>query len=89
MNLLDSVTATLRAYGTPFALIGAAAMATWDLDLLVTDVACLKPAYWDRAKLPDIQIAIRPGDDAVVVDVERELPVLPPAARQLWRRIRG
>jgi len=159
-----------------FALIGAAAMAvhgvsrsTRDLDVLVTDVACLTSGFWDRAKLPDVEIAIHPGDaddplagavrlrsregggpldvvvgrggwlsavlqraadsdvdgvrvpvatrpdlillklyaggpqdawdieqllagpgsHAVVVDVERELAVLPPAARQLWRRIRG
>ena len=172
MNLLDSVTATLRAHGVRFALIGAAmavhgvSRSTRDLDVLVTDVACLASGFWDRAKLPDVEIAsdaddplagavrlrsregggpldvvvgrggwlsavlqraadsdvdgVRvpvatrpdlillklyaggpqdawdieqllagPGSHAVIVDVERELAVLPPAARQLWRRIRG
>ena len=176
MNLLESVAATLRAQGTRFALIGAGAMAvhgvsrsTRDLDVLVTDVACLTVAYWDRAKLTDVDVALHRGDaddplagavrlrpregggpvdvvigrggwlagvlqrsaecdvdgvrlpvagradlillklyaggsqdawdieqllagagtDAVVVDVERELPRLPEHAHRLWRRIRG
>src|SRR5262249_38649041 len=64
-----SVAATLRAHGTPFALIGAGAMAvhgvsrsTRDLDVLVTDVACLGRAYWERAKLDDVDITMHRGD---------------------------
>jgi hypothetical protein len=174
VTLLASVAATLRAHGTPFALIGAGAMAvhgvsrsTRDLDVLVTDVGCLRSAYWDGAKLEDVDITTHRGDaddplagvvrlrprqgggpldvvigrsgwisgvlqraaqseidgvhvpvarradlillklyaggsqdawdieqllagegsDAVIADVERELPRLPPHASQLWRRI--
>jgi len=142
---------------------------TRDLDVLVTDVACLGRAYWERAKLDDVDITMHRGDaddplagavrlrprggggpldvvigrsgwisgvleraassevdgvhvpvarradlillklyaggaqdawdieqllagagsNAVIDDVERELPRLPLHASQLWRRIRG
>ena len=69
MTLLGSVAATLRAHGTPFALIGAGAMAvhgvsrsTRGLDVLVTDLACLVSVYWDRAKLDDVDITLHRGD---------------------------
>src|SRR5258708_7438620 len=67
--LPGAVAATLRAHGTPFALIGAGAMAvhgvsrsTRGLDVLVTDLACLVSAYWDRAKLDDVDITLHRGD---------------------------
>jgi predicted nucleotidyltransferase len=69
VTLLASVATILRTHGTPFALIGAGAMAvhgvsrsTRDLDVLVTDVGCLTAAYWDRSKLEDVEITMHRGD---------------------------
>lgn len=67
MTVLASVSRLLHERGTPFALIGAGAMAihgvsrsTSDLDLLVTDLRCLTDAYWSSAT--DLVIDIRRGD---------------------------
>lgn len=60
----------LRERGTPFALIGAAGMAahgvsrsTLDLDLLVIDRECLRPAYWEPVRAAGVEVSLRPGDD--------------------------
>lgn len=69
MNALAQVARLLRERGTPFALIGAAALAahgvsraTQDLDLLVCDRACLDPVYWDRLRVAGLGVAVRQGD---------------------------
>lgn len=67
LTVLASVARVLRDHGTPFALIGAAAMAvhgvsrsTADLDLLVTDPRCLAEDYWSSGG--DVSVDIRRGD---------------------------
>jgi predicted nucleotidyltransferase len=70
VSLLGTVTRHLRERETPFALIGAAAMAvhgvsraTRDLDLLVLDRRCLEPAYWEALSTGGvIQVDLRRGD---------------------------
>jgi predicted nucleotidyltransferase len=69
VNALAKVARLLRERGTPFALIGAAALAvhgvsraTQDLDLLVCDRACLDPAYWDRVRVTGLEVTVREGD---------------------------
>ena len=69
MSLLADVTAALREHGTPFAVIGAAAMAvhgvtrsTRDLDLFTLERECLSPAYWQRLVTAGIDVSIRRGD---------------------------
>ena len=69
MSLLADVTAALREHGTPFAVIGAAAMAvhgvtrsTRDLDLFTLERECLTPAYGQRLATAGIDVSIRPGD---------------------------
>jgi hypothetical protein len=59
----------LRERDTPFALIGAAALAvhgvtrsTRDLDLLVSDPACLDAAYWARLREAGIDVTVRCGE---------------------------
>jgi len=58
----------LRAQSTPFALVGAAALAlhgiprsTWDLDLLTTDVRCLDADYWRSIGTGGIEVLARRG----------------------------
>jgi len=67
LTALASVARVLREHGTPFALIGAGAMAvhgvsrsTADLDLLVTDRRCLTQDYWSSGG--DVSVDIRRGD---------------------------
>lgn len=69
MSLLPAAVALLRARGTSFAVIGAAAMAvhgvsraTGDLDLLVVDQACLSEAYWESLRPAGALVNIRRGD---------------------------
>jgi hypothetical protein len=61
----------LRRHGTPFALVGAAALAvhgvprsTRDLDLLTIDVRCLDTEYWRSIGAGAIDVTIRRGDAA-------------------------
>jgi hypothetical protein len=69
MTLLPLVTRRLRERQTPFAVIGAAAMAargvsrsTGDLDLLTLERACLDPAYWAELAVPTVALDLRVGD---------------------------
>ena len=69
MSLLKHVVALLRSRSTPFALIGAAAMAvhgvsrsTRDLDLFVVARECLFPAYWDSLRTAEVDVNIQEGD---------------------------
>lgn len=69
MSLLKHVVALLRSRSTPFALIGAAAMAvhgvsrsTRDLDLFVVERECLFPAYWDSLRTAEVDVNIQEGD---------------------------
>jgi predicted nucleotidyltransferase len=66
---LAVVAAVLQERRTPFAVIGAAAMAAYhisrstvDIDLLVTDHACLQDRYWPRGRAGEFAIEIRRGD---------------------------
>lgn len=141
MTLLGSVAATLRAHGTPFALIGAGddvdiTLHRGDADDPLAGAVRLQPregggpldvvigrSGWmsgvlERAaesEVDGIHISVArradlilltlyaggPQDawdidqllagaetDAVIADVERELPRLPPHASHLWLRIR-
>jgi predicted nucleotidyltransferase len=65
VSLLKHVVALLRSRSTPFALIGAAAMAvhgvsrsTRDLDLFVLARECLFPAYWDSLRTAEVDVNI-------------------------------
>ena len=69
MSLLKDVVALLRSRSTPFALIGAAAMAvhgvsrsTRDIDLLVAAASCLSEAYWEGLRTTGIEVNIQRGD---------------------------
>jgi hypothetical protein len=64
--LLGRVAALLRQRATPFAVIGAAALAvhgvsrsTRDVDLLVTDLACLGPGYWASLRDGGVDVSTR------------------------------
>jgi hypothetical protein len=68
VSLLADVSALLRRRQTPFAMIGAGAMAvhgvsrsTADLDLLTMDATCLDRAAW-RALEPSTTVDVRVGD---------------------------
>jgi hypothetical protein len=59
----------LRERGTPFALVGAAALAlhgvprsTRDLDLLTTDARCLDADFWRALGTGAIEVTVRRGD---------------------------
>jgi hypothetical protein len=69
VTALAEAVARLRARGTPFALVGAAALAlhgvprsTRDLDLLTTDVRCLEADYWGSIGSGAIEVIVRRGD---------------------------
>jgi len=69
VSLFKDVVALLRSHRTPFALIGAAAMAvhgisraTRDLDLLVVARECLSPAYWESLRAGGVEVNIQRGD---------------------------
>ncbi len=69
MSLLRAVVDLLRERRTPFALIGAAAMAvhgvsrsTRDLDLLVVTQECLSSQYWEPVQAEGIDVNIQKGD---------------------------
>lgn len=71
MTALAEAVDRLRARGTPFALVGAAALAlhgvvrsTRDLDLLTLDVRCLEPEYWRSIGAGAIEVSVRRGDVA-------------------------
>lgn len=138
MTLLGSVAATLRAHGTPFALIGAGddvdiTLHRGDADDPLAGAVRLQPregggpldvvigrSGWmsgvlERAAESEVDgihisvarradlilLTLGPQDawdieqllagaetDAVIADVERELPRMPPHASHLWLRIR-
>lgn len=69
MTALAEAVDRLRAHGTPFALVGAAALAlhgvprsTRDLDLLTIDAQCLEAEYWRSIGGGRIEVAVRRGD---------------------------
>ena len=71
MTALVEAVHRLRAHGTPFALVGAAALAlhgvprsTRDLDLFTIDVRCLDAEYWRSIGAGAIDVTIRRGDAA-------------------------
>ncbi len=67
--LLEKVTSVLDRAEIPYAVIGASALtvygvsrATFDLDLLVTDMACLQPAFWASLEGEDTELEVRRGN---------------------------
>lgn len=69
MTALAEAVDRLRARRTPFALVGAAALAlhgvprsTRDFDLLTTDARCLDPEYWSGLGAGAIEVSVRRGD---------------------------
>jgi hypothetical protein len=71
VTLLEAAVAHWRARRTPFALIGAGAMAvhgvsrsTRDLDVLVAGPECLTFAYWEPLRATGVILDIRRGDEA-------------------------
>jgi hypothetical protein len=89
----------LRARGTPFALVGAAALAlhgvprsTRDLDLLTLDVECLDAEYWRSIGGGRIEVTVRRGDAAdPLAGVVRlrpgdDAPVDVVVGRSAWQR---
>ena len=70
MTLLRAAVDLWRARRTPFALIGAAAMAvhgvsrsTRDLDVLVASTECLAASYWEPLLASGATVDIRRGDE--------------------------
>jgi hypothetical protein len=70
VTLLRAAVAHWRARQTPFALIGAAALAvhgvsrsTRDLDVLVAGAECLAAAYWEPLRAAGAVVDIRRGDE--------------------------
>lgn len=99
MSLLGVAVASLRERGTPFALVGAGALAvhgvvrgTRDLDLLVADAACLDAGYWDAARRQGVEVEIHCGDaddplaGAVRLRRGHEPPVDVLVGRHAWQR---
>ena len=71
MTVFAETVGRLRAHGTPFALVGAAALAlhgvvrsTRDLDVLTLDTRCLDTEYWRPIDAGAIDVAVRRGDAA-------------------------
>ena len=69
MTTLAEAVGRLRAHGTPFALVGAAALAlhgvprsTRDLDLLALDPRCLDADFWRSLGGGAIDVTVRRGD---------------------------
>jgi hypothetical protein len=69
VSLLAEVASVLRRRNTPFAVIGAAALAvhgvsrgTRDLDLLTVDPGCLAPESWQDLAGSGVEVHIRRGD---------------------------
>lgn len=69
MTLLTHVVAALQRAGISHALIGAGALtvhgvnrATHDLDLLVVDLSCLRPDFWQALQSQGAIVEIRKGD---------------------------
>jgi predicted nucleotidyltransferase len=99
VNLLALVASLLRRQTTPFALIGAGAMAahgaprsTLDVDLLVLDLRALANDYWEEARAAGAEAEVRHGDAddplAGVVEIRRrdESPVDVVVGRSRWQR---
>lgn len=97
MSALAHVARLLAERGTPFALIGAGALAvhgvsraTQDLDLLVVDPACLDMRYWERARSAGLAVSIRKGDAddpllGVVSVTAGDAPLDVVVARHAWQ----
>lgn len=98
MSLLETVAALLRERHTPFALIGAAAMAvhgvsrsTRDLDLLVVTPECLSAAYWESLRVQGIGVDIKRGDaddplaGVVRLKVDAEPPLDLVVGKSAWQ----
>jgi hypothetical protein len=97
VSALAEVARLLAERGTPFALIGAGALAvhgvsraTQDLDLLVADPACLDLTYWERARSAGLAVSIRKGDAddpllGVVSVVAGDAPLDVVVVRHAWQ----
>jgi predicted nucleotidyltransferase len=99
VSLVGEVSALLAGRGIPFALIGAAAMASHgasrasvDVDLLVLAAEVIEPATWRELESKGVQVEIRPGDDddplrgVVRLCREGEPPVDVVVGRYSWQR---
>ena len=82
LSVYSRVVALLRERRIPFAVVGAAALAvhgvsraTRDIDVLVTDPACLVESTWATLR--------RDG----IAEVEAGLPALPEDSRRLWAHV--
>jgi predicted nucleotidyltransferase len=70
-SLVAAVARVLRERGTPFAAIGASAMAahgvvraTTDIDFLVVEPRCLEASYWESPATRGLAVDARRGDAA-------------------------
>lgn len=99
MTLLDRVSATLASRGIDHAIIGAAALAahgiaraTFDLDLLATDAACLDERVWEDLRSTGVTVEIRRGDASdplggvVRIVAKEETPVDLILGKSPWQR---
>lgn len=69
LRLLDRVAEVLRDAGTPFALVGASALAvhgvvrsTADQDLMIVESSYLQPALWEALQESGVDVEVRKGD---------------------------
>jgi hypothetical protein len=69
LRLLDRIAEALRDAGTPFALVGASALAihgvvrsTADQDLMTVESSYLQPARWATLEKSGVAVEIRKGD---------------------------
>lgn len=98
LSLLALTLAHLARRRIPHALIGAGAMAlrgvsraTLDLDLLVTDRACLKDETWDALRVAGVAVAVRKGDaddplaGVIRLDLAGAEPVDVVVGRSAWQ----
>lgn len=98
MSLLKNVVTLLKERGTPFALIGATAMAvhgvsrsTRDYDLLVVTPDCLSTTYWEPIRAHGVDISIKKGgyDDplagVVRIRAESDAPLDLVVGKSAWQ----
>jgi hypothetical protein len=98
VTLLERVVARLEARGVQSALIGAAALAaagvarsTFDIDLMVSDVAVLRDDFWTPLREAGAAVDVRRGDaddplaGVVRLDLPGERPVDVVVSKHAWQ----
>ena len=99
LELLARVGAALEARNSPFAIIGAAALAirgvartTFDIDLLSTDRSVLDPAVWADVEGGGARVDVRKGDSddplagVVRFDAEEARPIDLVVGKHRWQQ---